>query len=143
MNSYKTTRFGQIPVDPEKILRFPEGLLGFPKALQFYLLETGDPNVFFWLQSLDDPALAFVVMDPENLVPGYRERVLSALSDPFFRDQEVQALVIVTVLSPESMTANLQGPLLIRLADRTGRQVVLFEEEDWLRYPLLQVQESR
>lgn len=143
MNTYKTTRFGQIPVDPEKILRFPEGLLGFPKSLQFYLLETGEPNVFFWLQSLDDPALAFVVMDPEDLVPGYRDRVLTALPDPFFRDQDVHALVIVTVLSPESMTANLQGPLLIRLADRTGRQVVLFEEEDWLRYPLLQTQESR
>ena len=142
MNSFQTTRFGKIPVDPEKILHFHEGLPGFSQACQFYLLETGDPNVFYWLESLDDPALAFVVMDPENLVSGYRDRVQAALNDPFFQGREVLSLVIVTMLSTDSMTANLQGPLIVRMPDRAGRQVLLFENEDWLRFPLLEAEKS-
>ncbi|MCL4462114.1 MAG: flagellar assembly protein FliW [Nitrospirae bacterium] len=143
MNDFQTTRFGRIPVDPEKILHFPEGLPGFPQACRFYLLETGDPNIFYWLQSLDDPSLAFVVMDPDNLVTGYRERVKASLNDPFFQGRDILSLVIVTMLSADSMTANLQGPLVVRMPDRSGRQMVLFEEEDWLRFPLLEEQENR
>jgi flagellar assembly factor FliW len=142
VSSFQTTRFGKIPVDPEKILHFHEGLPGFPHAYQFYLLETAEPNIFYWLQSLDDPALAFVVMDPENLVSGYREKVLAALRDPFFQGRDILSLVIVTMLSTDSMTANLQGPLVIRFPDRAGRQVLLFDNEDWLRFPLLETQKN-
>ena len=81
-------------------------------------------------------------MDPENLVPGYRDKVQEALQDRFFQDREFLSLVIVTMLSSDSMTANLQGPLVVRLPDRAGRQVLLFENEDWLRFPLLETQKN-
>ncbi len=138
MKELETTRFGRIPLDPDRILTFPEGLLGFPDASRFYLLETSEPSVFFWLQSVDNPGLAFVVMDPEDLLPGYRDKVRALLPDPVFREEETSPMVIVTVpgSDPRKMTANLQGPLVIRYSDRIGRQVVLFDEEGWLRYPL-------
>ncbi|MHB1605827.1 MAG: flagellar assembly protein FliW [Leptospirales bacterium] len=138
MKVFETTRFGRIPLDPERILTFPEGLLGFQNVSRFYLLETSEPSVFFWLQAVDNPGLAFVVMDSEDLMPGYRDKVRSILPDPMFREQEMSSMVIVTIpgSDPGKMTANLQGPLLIRSSDRIGRQVVLFDEEGWLRYPL-------
>jgi flagellar assembly factor FliW len=138
----ETTRFGRIPFLSEKVLTFPEGLLGFPKHSRFYLLETAEPSVFFWLQSVEDPSLAFVVMDPDDLVSGYGDRIRSVIADPAFRDQEFSAMVIVTVPSGNggSMTANLQGPLVVRQSDRIGRQVVLFDEESWLHFPLFSTQ---
>ncbi len=138
MKVLETTRFGRIPFLSEKVLTFPEGLLGFPKHSRFYLLETEEPSIFYWLQSVDDPALAFVVMDPEELVPGYRDRIRSLIADPTFKDQEVNSMVIVTVPSKDAggMTVNLQGPLVVRETDRLGKQVVLFDEENWLHYPL-------
>ncbi|MHB8421927.1 MAG: flagellar assembly protein FliW [Leptospirales bacterium] len=138
MKEFETTRFGRIPLDPERILTFPEGLLGFQNVSRYYLLETSEPSVFFWLQAVDDPGLAFVVMDSEDLMPGYRDKVRTILPDPMFREQEMSSMVIVTIpgSDPEKMTANLQGPLLIRSSDRIGRQVALFDEEGWLRYPL-------
>ena len=142
MVTFRTVRFGEIPVAESGVIRFPDGLPGFPGAHRFLLLETGEAQVFYWLQSLDDPALAFVVMDPENLVSGYREKVLAALHDPFFQGRDILSLVIVTMLSTDSMTANLQGPLVIRFPDRAGRQVLLFDNEDWLRFPLLETQEN-
>lgn len=139
LKEFETTRFGRIPLDPDRILTFPEGLLGFPDVSRFYLLETSEPSIFFWLQAVDEPGLAFVVMDSEDLMPGYLDKVRTILADPLFRDEEMSSMVIVTVpgSEPEKMTANLQGPLLIRSSDRLGRQVVLFDEEGWLRYPLL------
>ena len=139
MSTFKTVRFGEIPVSESGVIRFPDGLPGFPGAQRFLLLETGEEQVFYWLQSLDDPALAFVVMDPVLLVPDYLSRlVLPEWDREFFSpipSTELTAMVIVT-FSGETATANLLAPLLVREAERLGRQVILSESEEWLRQPI-------
>jgi len=67
----ETTRFGRLSVDDERIMKFPRGLLGFPNHTLFALIQTGDENYFFWLQSMDDPNLAFVVTDPSTFFKDY------------------------------------------------------------------------
>jgi flagellar assembly factor FliW len=44
-------------------------------------------------------------------------------------------MVIVT-FGEEGSTANLLAPLLVREAERLGRQVILAESEEWLRMPV-------
>jgi len=68
----ETTRFGRMPVDEERILTFPRGLLGFPDHRRFALIQTGNENYFFWLQSIDEPSLAFVVTDPSIFFKDYQ-----------------------------------------------------------------------
>ncbi|MDA8060522.1 MAG: flagellar assembly protein FliW [Leptospirillum sp.] len=140
----ETTRFGTIPLDPERILTFPEGILGFPGLTRYLLLETGENSLFYWLQCVDDPSLAFVVMDPLELVPDYAARVLAALPDPGFQVADLSLMVVVTIPGDhmDQMTANLQGPLVVRPGDRTGKQFVLFEDDGWLRYPLFSAEQS-
>ena len=53
------------------MIQVPQGLLGFSGCTRFCLLEPGTDAAFFWLQSLDDPNLAFVVTDPALFVPDY------------------------------------------------------------------------
>ena len=72
-----TTRFGQVEVDQHRVLSFPKGLLGFPNANRFALIQPGDEGYFFWLQSCDVPELAFVVTDPALFVPTYRVPIQS------------------------------------------------------------------
>ena len=67
----RTTRFGVISIAEDRVITFPKGLLGFPQSHRFCLLEPGDDACFFWLQSLDDPGLAFVVTDPALFVADY------------------------------------------------------------------------
>ena len=50
---------------------FPRGLLGFPDHTRFALIQTGEENYFFWLQSVDEPNLAFVVTDPSIFFKDY------------------------------------------------------------------------
>ena len=67
----QTTRFGAMSVDDERIMTFPHGLLGFPNHNRFALIQTGTENYFFWLQSVDEPSLAFVVTDPSTFFKDY------------------------------------------------------------------------
>ena len=50
----RTTRFGVIDIAEDRVITFPEGLLGFSDRTRFCLLQPGDDACFFWLQ-LDSP----------------------------------------------------------------------------------------
>ena len=52
-------------------MTFPNGLLGFPNHTRYALIQTGEENYFFWLQSVDEPNLAFVVTDPTIFFKDY------------------------------------------------------------------------
>ena len=51
------------------------GLLGFSSYCRYALLQPNDEGIFYWLQSLDAPDLAFVVSDPMLWVPDYQTTI--------------------------------------------------------------------
>src|SRR6266700_3073553 len=67
----QSTRFGLLNVDDERIIHLPRGLLGFPDYTRYALIQTGEENYFFWLQSVDEAGLAFVVTDPSIFFKDY------------------------------------------------------------------------
>ena len=66
-----TKPFGSIEVDERQRLRFPCGLFGFEHLTEFVLLDSAQPP-FYWLQSLEEPEIAFVLIDPSFFRPDYR-----------------------------------------------------------------------
>lgn len=140
----QTTRFGVVEIAEERIITFARGLLGFPKHTRFALLQPGEDACFFWLQSLDDPHLAFVVTDPSLFVPDYavpiRPDQLESLG--LSATEEGQVLVIVNKVG-DQLTANLQGPLLINTISRGGEQLVLAEKKWTTRHALVRVASER
>src|SRR4051794_38772109 len=115
----RTTRFGTLEIAEDRVINFPKGLLGFAECRRFCLLEPADDACFFWLQSLDDPALAFVVTDPSFFIPDYsvpiRDDQMMELKLP--RLEDAQVFVIVNKVDT-TLTGNLQGPLVINTLDR-------------------------
>src|SRR5258708_7634704 len=67
----QTSRFGTLVVEDDRVMTFPNGLLGFPNCSRFALIQTGSENYFFWLQSVEDPSLAFVITDPNIFFKDY------------------------------------------------------------------------
>jgi flagellar assembly factor FliW len=136
----ETTRFGRLTVDDERIMTLPRGLLGFPSHTRFALIQTGEENYFFWLQSVDEPALAFVVTDPTIFFKDYdvpvREETAGEieLSDSNF----AQVFVICNKVD-EWLTGNLLGPIVVNAQNRLGAQVVLTEKKWTTRQPLLRL----
>lgn len=134
----QTSRFGSIEVDEKRLIRFEKGVLGFPDQRDFALVQTGENSVFYWLQAVDRPELAFVVVDPRLLVPDYqapiREEEMTTLG---LRDlSSAQVFVIVNKLD-DMLTGNLQGPLVVNVETREGAQLVLSDRRYSTRHPLM------
>ena len=130
---------GALQVAPEQVLLFPEGLLGFPACREFVLVPAGRDGLF-WLQSLEHGALTFLLADPFRFVPGYAvelppdESPTPASEDA--RDVMVLAILTLPQSRSELPTANLQGPVVLDLRHRRGRQVVLPDAAHSLRQPV-------
>lgn len=135
----RSTRFGSFEVPDDRVLRFPSGLLGFPESQQFVILDHDSEAPFKWLQSVDEPGLAFVILDPAIFHADYQVNIpADALTE--IQDEEeahVAVVVILTIPSddPGRITANLRGPLVISHTTKLGKQLVLSDEFP-TRYPL-------
>lgn len=136
----RTTRFGVIQIAEDRAITFPKGLLGFPAQTRYCLLEPGEDACFFWLQSIDEPSLAFVVTDPSLFIPDYsvpiRPEQMGDLN--LARLEDAQVFVIVNKVD-QQLTGNLQGPLVINTITRQGEQMVLAEKRWTTRHPLVKV----
>ena len=141
----QSTRFGTLSVDDERIIEFPSGLLGFPEHKRFALIQTGEENYFFWLQSVDEPNLAFVVADPGIFFKGYEvplrdeTRQELRLGEEEGAERFLQVFVICNKVG-EWLTGNLLGPLVVNAGNRLAQQVVLTEKKWTTRQPLLRLE---
>ena len=144
----ETTRFGQISIQTEKIIHMPHGLPGFPDQRQFVIFEHRHDSPFYWYQSVEEPALAFVITDPFLFKPDYRvnmPKILKELAwDPDTQLDHLQLYVIVNIPKgkPEKMTANMMGPILVNQVTRKAVQVVLTDGNYSHRAPLMVAEPS-
>lgn len=136
----RTTRFGVLNIAENRTIEFPKGLLGFSQYTKYCLLEPGEDSAFFWLQCLEEPSLAFVVTDPSLFVPEFSVpiRPEQMVELKLGRLEDAQVFVIVNKIN-ETLTGNLQGPLVINTLTRAGEQMVLAEKRWTTRHPLVNV----
>jgi len=133
----ETTRFGTIAVEPQDIITFPDGMLGFSKLHEYVLIERVDDSLFLWLQAIKKPSVAFPLLEPQIFENGYRvelcdeDRKLLKLKD--LKHAKVFAIVTIPT-DPTKMTANLKAPIVINLKNRLANQVILHEAD----YPIRQ-----
>jgi flagellar assembly factor FliW len=136
-----TKPFGEIEVDESQMIIFPDGLFGFENYKNYFLLENPD-SPFLWLQSADEPTLAFILIDPYLFKKDYELKI----SDEEFsaiqiedKEKELLHFVIVTVPPdhPEKMTANLQGPIIININKKLGKQAISLRDDYTVRCSIL------
>ncbi|MBH0180006.1 MAG: flagellar assembly protein FliW [Nitrospira sp.] len=135
----RSSRFGMLDIDDDSVLTFPSGLLGFPESRRYVMLDHDTEAPFKWLQSLDDPAVAFVIIDPDLLLTDYHIGVSGdvLVEVQGSEEDELTTAVILTIPSedPGRMTANLRGPLLMNQRTKLCKQLVLPDEFP-TRHPL-------
>lgn len=134
----QTTRFGPIEVDESKIMTFREGLLGFPDYARYALIQTSEEPVFFWMQCVDEPGLAFVVCDPLVFVPDYQVPIRKDDVESLGMAElgESQVLAIVNKVDGQ-LTANLLGPIVVATSTLRARQLVLSDKRYSTRHRLI------
>jgi flagellar assembly factor FliW len=124
-------RFGVLDYDENEVVRFPEGLVGFPDMRRFFLYSDARVAPLAWLHSLDDMGLAFLVADPFQFFSDYEVRVKlpSSLRQQMGEQADLRVMGIVTVHADFAQsTINLLGPLVINARSHNGWQVILEDE---------------
>ena len=132
----KTGRFGQLTVGDEEKIRIPQGILGFPEYSEFCLIDPGDDTLILWLQSLENPEVAFPVLEPKIYKPDYSV-TLSAVDLRELKLVNLKKATVFSILTiPEDvtlMTANLKAPIVVNLENQIAKQIVLQENELGIR----------
>lgn len=131
-----TKFFGEVELDDEKILEFPNGIIGFEDFKKYAIMYDEDDKSdtrISWLQSLDEPALALPVIDPlaitDEYIPMIEDELLEPLDNP--SDEDLLFLLALTVPSEmKKVTANMKAPFIINASAKKGVQLIV-ENEDY------------
>lgn len=120
-----TSRFGNVDIQPDDILFFRNGMLGFEECQHWVILADAGNRSVAWLQSLQDPSVALPVVSPRRFVPDYQVRLDPADIEMLHITSLNQAYVLAVVSrDSDVLTLNLRAPVIINLDRRLGNQVV-------------------
>lgn len=135
----QTSRFGLIEIQESDVVQFPEGILGFGQLRRFVLIDDPTDEIFAWLQSCEEPGIAFPILEPELFTTAYNPILAKSdlaalqLNEP----KGYRMFSIVTIpQDPTQMTANLKAPIIINVKARIARQCVLQDNQLAIREPI-------
>lgn len=124
-------------VDPNNVIAFPSGMPGFEKCTRFQLFhEEKDQPMVYWLQSLDEPDVAFSVIDPTAFGLNY-QMTLSDEETKLLDAKDANEIAVMMVLynpmfeeggklkQSSGVSANINGPMLINVRSKRGMQKVI------------------
>lgn len=135
-----TVRFGEIEVDEKRIFRFALPIIGFNELRDFVILDANKESFFKWLQSVEDPALAFPIVSVFSMNLDYSidlpDNVVEAL-----KITEVENLLVMNIASipqdnPQGTTINLLAPIVFNLGEQLAGQVILSGSGYDISFPL-------
>lgn len=134
----ETKAYGIVSIQEQQVLHFPTGLFGFEHRHSYALLDATTPP-FYWLQSLEDVDLAFIMVNPYLVTPDYvldiAEEDLAAVGSP--DPSELVVFSIVTIpRDGAAVTCNLQGPVIVNRRERLARQAISLSQNWRIKHPL-------
>jgi flagellar assembly factor FliW len=121
------TRFGEVEYDPDNLLHFPAGLIGLPNLRDFIVMPNKKQGPLFWIQSVDDPDIAFVLTDPTNFFLDYNLQPEDSERSSLRLDEKDECFIlsVVTVPPDQQITLNLAAPILFAPKSNRAIQVIL------------------
>jgi len=141
-----TTRFGEIEIPDKLVIQMTKPILGFEHLRKYVIIETEDFDPFRWYQAVDDPAVAFVIVNPLLFFPDYLIEVNpKEIEELKVKDLADIATYTIVTLPPDytKMTANLQGPILLNVKTGLAKQLVLVNSEYGITHRLLSPQAKK
>ena len=136
-----TARFGPLEAPEDKLITMERPILGFEDFSRFCLIELEELSPFLWMQSTDDPAVAFLVVNPVIFCPDYRivvnPKEIAELK--VTNVDQVETWAVVTIHQETGqITVNLQGPILINTETGLAKQLVLVNSDYQVDYCILE-----
>lgn len=135
-----THYYGSVEYTEEELVTFPEGLFGFSDLKQYLPLglDDGDGSLLL-LQSIENPDIAFFLINPPAILPDYCPALqpdeLDFLQVSSSDELSYYSICVVRSNYLEN-TVNLKCPLAINPSTRRGMQIILSGNQYGYRHPL-------
>lgn len=135
-----TERFGEIEISEDRIFEFVLPIIGFNELKKFIILDLNKDNFFKWLQSVEDPELAFPIVSVYSMNVDYtlnlQDNVVEAL-----KIQNAESVLVMNIASipqdnPQGTTLNLLAPLVFNIDTHLAGQVILSGSGYDISFPL-------
>lgn len=136
----KTERFGEIEINDERIFDFTLPIIGFDNFKKFVIVDINKENIFKWLQSVDDPALAFPIVSVFSMNIDYSIDVPDNVVE-LLKITNVESVLVMNIASipqenPQGTTLNLLAPIIFNLENQLAGQVILSGSGYDISFPL-------
>lgn len=136
----KTEKFGDIEIDESRIFDFIMPIIGFDDNKKYIIIDPNQDSLFKWLQSVDEPSLAFPIISVAALEFDYS----IDLNDDVINDlgiSNAESILVMNITSipqdnPKGTTINLLAPIIFNLENRKAGQIVLSGSGYDISYPM-------
>lgn len=123
-----TSNFGKIEIEEKKIIYFEKAILGFEGYNRFTIINNLEDDIFYWLQSVDEGELSFIMINPLVFVDDYKislsARIQQELAMSEDSDMVIYSIVVVDQSTGDIRT-NLKAPIIINADNNKAAQIVL------------------
>ncbi|MBS1809337.1 MAG: flagellar assembly protein FliW [Acidobacteria bacterium] len=129
----------ELTYEEKDIIRFEEGLIGMPQLRRMVLINYTEIAPLLLLCSLDEPQVAFLVLETKAHVPDYAPQFSASLKQQVgLAEGEVPLTLVTVTIAPEwtASTINLRAPIVIAPGAMRGVQTVLTDTTYKLDAPL-------
>ena len=138
-----TRDLGEIEIDEKDIVTFTGPIFGFEKYRRFvFLYQEEIVENFIWLQSVEEPELCFILVQPDLITDHYQPQ-LPKEAKTLLGDGYWMCWLIVSLREPfQDSTVNLRSPIVVNPELRQAAQFVL-EGNLPIRHPLVREGEKK
>lgn len=108
----QTRVFGEIEISENQKIFIEEGLFGLEDIQEYILLNSNEDSPFYWLQAMNIPEIAFLLVDPTLVVKDYKLSVVEGdLESIGLKESDDYLLFSIVNLNndPSKTTVNLLG----------------------------------
>ena len=135
-----TLRFGKVEIEDERIFEFALPVIGFNNLKKFVILYLNRDSFFKWLQSVEDPSLAFPIISIFSMNVDYTvdlpDNVVEALKITNIESVLVMNIASIPQDNPQGTTINLLAPIVFNLDEKLAGQVILSGSGYDISFPL-------
>lgn len=132
--------FGEVEVADDKIITFESGMPGFEEYKTYTLMYDVEKakRTIMWLQCIEEPELAFPVIEPmkvcEDYNPVVEDEWLTALGEVESDDDYFLLAVFTVPADLTKMTVNLKAPIVINMKTMKACQIIVNNDEYPVKY---------
>ena len=135
-----TKYFGEIEIGDEKVIHFDNGVLGFEDYKDYtilYDIDAEEEPFFSWLQSVEEKALAFPIVNPFKVDQGYNPQINEGMLKSIGECPDEDLVVFF-----KETSVNMRAPLIINSISRKGIQLITESPEYEIKHKLIRQEEE-